>query len=1302
MEIKDVFNECIRGNFSNIKFLNLSLDEIIESLELYHQEKMSDSKEFAKDKGRLFEFIFKTGSFIKCNYITGLISDKIILYEDLKPCYSFCYTSGWKGSNDEWGADIILEDKSKSVVWAFTSKSRQNITLSKTEWRQMLNLDKNLEFKDKEIAIGFIVNNSNEFMTNRSSQLGDYKHSVLDYQNLVQIWEECRSIFNDYNWDLDKLAEAVREKRTHYVLMPHQKEGESRAFNAFSAGEKEFLFFWKCRSGKTLASLDLLFKKMKLKNVLLLTSYPAVNSQWVNTIIKFMGFENVETHNVSGDGLKDIILHPTKSNLVIISTQDSVSGDIKDGKEWAKEKFKNIEGVEWDALLLDEVHHGQETKKAIALKNRIQYKYCLALSATPWKNIALGRFGRQNTHEWGIVDEGVAKKSNPDIYGKFPEMNFYLWTLDDKIKKHLVEEGYLKEEYPTMKKLFYCSKGKLKHENLVRMMFEKWKIKIVEHGINPRHILAFLPNTRSLEPLCNLMKDIFRDFEVGFTHSGINPTAKDITSFRNKLYSKATKQGKGTIILAVGQLTTGITIKHCDCILHLDDGLSTSEYIQKSLRAQNPLEGKDTCYIFDFNPNRALRCILTTAIGSQVEKTIKERVYNFLLNAAVQMISDGKWITLDADYLIRQGVEAQIKINRNLFNIGIINQTVLNNLQESDLYRQLDNLPYNDAFVNTRNHKQPFLDPNAIGPGLNQELVEVIDHGIVSNQPIINNIENVNPLEDVEFEFGEKEKPEKKFYLTVAQKVERLTVNFSWLPAVTHFWFDNIEDIIKFLDENEEERKEFEALISRIDDKTIYPISWDYVKKILNAKDAQGRDLINLEELDKRLSVLVMDCKDNPGKANELMVTEEQYKKIFGEVFTPAELVKEMLDKLPVEVWNNKDLTWCDPACGSGNFLYWVKIRLMEGLSEVIEDEKEREKWIVENMLYGVELQRKNCYLCMFKLDPENEFKTNVACENSLEFDFWGKKFDIVVGNPPYNNEVKTKGNPQSTDLYPDFVDKGFNLLVNDGMLLFITPSRWFSKTGSAEFRENMTQKYGLMALWHNDKRDLFQDTLIEGGLSYFILQKGYDGDVYLNFLDEKFDVKNKPEILSIRNIIGVGIYEKVSKLESISNDCCPKSYFGIKTNSHLFEENSNKDSIFCFVSKQKGGHKYVPISEIKNAQDVDKWKVIFRAAEGGVKYTSFNILAKPGEICNESYVCFCFKTENEALNFISYFETKLFKYLMSIKKIKQDITKEVFDLIPKVDFSKSWTDKEIYNYFNLSQEEIDFIEETINSTSVC
>jgi len=100
------------------------------------------------------------------------------------------------------------------------------------------------------------------------------------------------------------------------------------------------------------------------------------------------------------------------------------------------------------------------------------------------------------------------------------------------------------------------------------------------------------------------------------------------------------------------------------------------------------------------------------------------------------------------------------------------------------------------------------------------------------------------------------------------------------------------------------------------------------------------------------------------------MTKQERIKK-YGEVFTPPELVNEMLDKLPEHVWKNKNLTWLDPACGNGNFLVEVKKRLMEGLKEEIPDEKEREEHILENMIYGVEIQQDLVDECISRLKTE-------------------------------------------------------------------------------------------------------------------------------------------------------------------------------------------------------------------------------------------------------------------------------------------------------------------------------------------
>ena len=97
-------------------------------------------------------------------------------------------------------------------------------------------------------------------------------------------------------------------------------------------------------------------------------------------------------------------------------------------------------------------------------------------------------------------------------------------------------------------------------------------------------------------------------------------------------------------------------------------------------------------------------------------------------------------------------------------------------------------------------------------------------------------------------------------------------------------------------------------------------------------------------------------------------------------------LVNEMLDKLPKEIWKNKNLKWLDPANGMGNFPIAVYLRLMEGLKDEIKDIKKRKKHILENMLYMCELNKKNVFVCNQIFNINDEYKLNLYEGDTLEF----------------------------------------------------------------------------------------------------------------------------------------------------------------------------------------------------------------------------------------------------------------------------------------------------------------------------
>jgi len=221
---------------------------------------------------------------------------------------------------------------------------------------------------------------------------------------------------------------------------------------------------------------------------------------------------------------------------------------------------------------------------------------------------------------------------------------------------------------------------------------------------------------------------------------------------------------------------------------------------------------------------------------------------------------------------------------------------------------------------------------------------------------------------------------------------------------------------------------------------------------------------------------------DNP---QELLKTiadclkpKEIEKKQFGEVFTPMNLVEEMLDKLPIEIWKNKDLKWFDPATGMGNFCIAVYLRLIESLKDEILDDSERKKHILENMLYASELNKKNILIYKQIFDINNEYKLNLYNGDTLKLDInkeWGiKSFDIIMGNPPYNKGgIRSHTGKQlgyiNETIWTKFIEKAFEWLKPNGYLTFINPLSWLKKSHS--LHNIMLEKHIIwMKLWDNIK----------------------------------------------------------------------------------------------------------------------------------------------------------------------------------------------------------------------------------------
>lgn len=472
---------------------------------------------------------------------------------------------------------------------------------------------------------------------------------------------------------------------------------------------------------------------------------------------------------------------------------------------------------------------------------------------------------------------------------------------------------------------------------------------------------------------------------------------------------------------------------------------------------------------------------------------------------------------------------------------------------------------------------------------------------------------------------------------------------------------------------------------------------------ILSLLDGDNGMWVKLKSLIKGNELTKMDhIKDVILMLRDFVKVGEVEKKKFGEVMSPLELVKEMISTLPEEVWSNPNLKWLDPANGTGPYPLMVIYKLMKGLEDWEPDPNKRYKHIVENMIYTCELQARNVFLWLCAVDPHDEYKTNTYWGSFLEDGFdkhmkevWGvEKFDIVLGNPPYQ-EMDGGAKASAKPIYNLFTLKSINL---SNKVLFVTPSRWFAGgKGLDTYRKFMMESNRIRLIKHfDDASEIFGKSVeIKGGVSYFLWDNIYNGDC--NFNGVKIDIKLKDIILT--NPMFMKISDKFENMISISSICDNSNIFGIDYRSgngnKIVDSKENSDYVKVYTSKSKGFVKYINKNFIKKGND--HWRVATprAATKGGEGFGNIFIVPK-GEYTSDTYITFRVDNYLEAKSLASYLNTKVANFLLGLRKISQDIKPDTCRWIPIVPFDREWTDSQLYEYFNLTEEEINLIESSV------
>jgi site-specific DNA-methyltransferase (adenine-specific) len=319
-------------------------------------------------------------------------------------------------------------------------------------------------------------------------------------------------------------------------------------------------------------------------------------------------------------------------------------------------------------------------------------------------------------------------------------------------------------------------------------------------------------------------------------------------------------------------------------------------------------------------------------------------------------------------------------------------------------------------------------------------------------------------------------------------------------------------------------------------------------------------------------------------------------------------------------------------------------------------------------------------------------------------------QFDVIIGNPPYQMKGGAGGSSDSS-IYHLFVEQAMKL--DPRFLSMVIPSRWLAGgRGMDEFRKSMLTGGHISHLVDYTKMSTaFPGVDFEGGVGYFLWDGNHQGDCKYSLMlgdEQQPPVARKLDEFDIfvRDTRAVSILKKVQRLNepSVADLVSGDTPFGLATNFEDFEEKSFKSAIKLHVSvNQKRVVGWIEDSAVtKNRHLIPVWKLFLPKAYGERGAIPANVLgpsivAGPHAVCTQTYVVVGpFSSETEAVSCDAYLRTRFARFLISLRKITQDLPRATYSWLPQQQGSRKWTDALLYKKYKLTKDEIDFIESMI------
>ena len=1126
---------------------------------------------------------------------------------------------------------------------------------------------------------------------------------VVDWEDLNYSYKIFKENFGCLNFD-----EVVESQKDIIVLKMHQKLSVMKTMRMKEGGKRRILWGHIQRSGKSYIIAGTIIEDCKNKDVcnyLVITTAPNETISQQVGVFDCVQMENFNVVVLNGKNKKPLL---GDRNIIICSKQ-FLQCKI-DEKEEKTNSIPWLKKINFDMRFVDESHNGGTTE--LAKKTLDFYgKDVFTVQITATYSKPVNDFGilKEDWILWDMEDiklcknidkEGKIKRlvekhgvefrniidkystsSIIEEYSRYPELNILSDELNDNVVSEIISstknndygwstdacfllkqgvEGdkiVLKKEFQNEAetlKLWYRIFGKRDRFGIPddefpdEIVFIKRIEMICKNSIvdsrfigdnnEPSIIMAFLPQNninKISEATITLLEkyDVIPEYEIVSINSKVTNDPKQMIE---EARIRAKNGGKKAVLVLSGrQCSLGVSIKNCDIVLMLNNTMSFDLIYQMMFRCMTEEVGKRCGFVVDPNIHRVVNMSIT-----DYALLIKPEIHP---KEAIKYILQERIINLNSDHWMACFANRKDKIDILSQNIYEVYSSNFENLSSIlDKFKTFEILLSRDD--------QKIFNTLFSGKTMTKKDKEKMKELMSDEENINKGIKKVGC--DLSSEDGSECFTEDNEKYNDDAKVNYMDV------------FKHIIPLVCILSIRSEESSFIEMFKIIKDDRYVYNIflqqtkSWwgenvnsDVMKKIRNI---YKRSFSNNDGLSQLIRVVKELFVKNIGNSKGLseaidkyLIPHELEKKTNAEISTPYKLRQEMLDKVPIEFWSTPKKVF-EPCSGKGGFVIDIVHRFMEGMKEIIVDEKERYRVTVEECLYFSDINPTNIFICKLLLDPYDEYNLNYNEGDTLELDVRDKwdigGFDAVVGNPPYNNELWSK-----------FVSKSLDVLRSDGYLLYVHPANWRKpehKIGK------IMLSYDILELCIYDIKTTSKIFNCNVRVDWYLLRKSRT-DIDTNIIDEKNNVLQ----LDIKNAKFIPNFD-ISLITNISKMNLTKLNI---VRSHTIISNDKK-----LKEHREGKHIYQVLTNLNSKEKRIKYSDKYHQEHFSNKVLmSYSLNLYPyyddGNISPTEHV-FYQKVENEIIGnkLVSYIDSNFFKNIMNACKwIGYQTDHKIFKYIP-------------------------------------